>query len=42
MLWDWIEQLGKDEARPEIRGRHATDRGRETVCEVRELIQKGP
>jgi Thioredoxin len=40
MLWDWIDQLGKDEARPKVREHYATNRGREMLRELREIIQK--
>jgi hypothetical protein len=41
MLWDWIDQLGKDEARPKVREHYAANRGREMLRELREILHKG-
>jgi hypothetical protein len=40
LLWDWIDQLGKDEARPKLREHYASNRGREMLRELRELLQQ--
>jgi len=41
LLWDWIDQLGKDESRPKLREHYAANRGREMLRELREILQKG-
>jgi len=41
LLWDWIDQLGKDESRPKLREHYASNRGREMLRELREILQKG-
>jgi hypothetical protein len=38
LLWDWIDQLGKDESRSELREHYASNCGREML---REILQKG-
>jgi len=40
LLWDWIDQLGKDESRPKLREHYASNKGREMLRELRELLQK--
>jgi hypothetical protein len=40
-LWDWIDQLGKEESRPKLREHSASNRGREMLRELREMLQKG-
>jgi hypothetical protein len=39
--WDWIDQLGKEESRPKLREHYASNRGREMLRELREILQKG-
>jgi hypothetical protein len=41
MRWDRIDQLGKDESRPKLREHYASNRGREMVRELREILQQG-
>jgi hypothetical protein len=41
LLWDWIDQLGKDESRPKLREHYAANRGREMLRELREILQRG-
>jgi hypothetical protein len=41
LLWDWIDQFGKDESRPKLREHYASNRGREMLRELREILQKG-
>jgi hypothetical protein len=41
MLWDLIDQLGKDESRPKLREHYATNHGREMLRELKEMLQKG-
>jgi hypothetical protein len=41
LLWDWIDQLGKDESRPKLREHYAANHGREMLRELREILQKG-
>jgi hypothetical protein len=41
LLWEWIDQLGKDESRPKVREHYAANHGREMLHELREILQKG-
>jgi hypothetical protein len=40
LLWDLIDQLGRDEARPKLREHYAANKGREMLREFREMFQK--
>jgi Thioredoxin len=40
MLWDLIDQLGRDEARPKLREHYASNKGREMLREFREIFEK--
>jgi hypothetical protein len=40
LLWDWIDQLGRDEARPKLREHYASNRGREMLRELHEIFRK--
>jgi hypothetical protein len=40
LLSDWIDRLGKGEARPKLREPYACDRGRNMLRELRETSQK--
>jgi hypothetical protein len=41
MLWNWIAQLGKDDARPKEREPYAANRSREILHALRDILQKG-
>ncbi len=40
LLWDWIDQLGGDTARPKLREHHACNRGWEMLRKLHEMFQK--
>ena len=40
LLWDWLDQMGREAARPKLREHYASNRGREMLRELREVLQK--
>jgi Thioredoxin len=40
LLWDLIDQLGREEARPKLREHYAANKGREMLRELHEIFQK--
>jgi len=40
MLWDLIDQFGREEARPKVREHYAANKGREMLRELHEIFQK--
>jgi hypothetical protein len=40
LLWDLIDQMGREAARPKLREHYASNQGREMLRELREIFQK--
>ena len=41
LLWDWIDQLGKDAARTKVREHYASNKGREMLQELKATLGQG-
>lgn len=41
LLWDWIDQLGKEASRTKLREHYASNKGREMLQELKAIFAKG-